>query len=69
LANYFETRDERIPAQRHFYIYLAAAFILLEQPTNAMKVLETKFGKPGARREYAKAFEYVENLLARAQQQ
>jgi hypothetical protein len=34
-----------------------------------MKVLETKFGRPGARREYAKAFEYVENLLARAQQQ
>jgi hypothetical protein len=68
LANYFETRDVRIPAQRHFYIYLTAAFILLEQPTNALNVLETKFGRSSARREYSKAFDYVENLLARAQQ-
>lgn len=63
LANYFETRDERIPAQRHFYIYLAAAFVLLEQPAKAMEVLEKKFGKAGPRREYARAFEYVGNLL------
>jgi hypothetical protein len=65
LANYFETKDERIHPQRHFYIYVAAVFILLNQPMKAMEVLETKFGKPGARREYAKAFEYVENLLKR----
>jgi hypothetical protein len=63
LANYFEAKDERIPAQRHFYIYVAAAFILLQQPERAMQVLESKFGKVGPRREYAKAFEYVKKLI------
>lgn len=63
IANYFETRDERIPAQRHFYIYVAAAYILLGQFTEAMDVLESKLGKAGPRREYAKAFEYVSALL------
>jgi len=63
LTNYFETKDERIPAQRHFYIYVAAAFVLLGHPAKAMEVLESKFGKAGPRRDYAKAFEYVENLL------
>ena len=66
LANYFETKDERIPAQRHFHIYLAAAFILLQQPTKAMQVLESKFGKAGPRRDYARAFAYVENILNRS---
>ena len=63
LANYFEIKDERIPAQRHFYIYVAAAFILLQQPAKSMQVLESKFGKAGPRRDYAKAFKYVEDLI------
>jgi hypothetical protein len=64
VANYFERKDERIPAQRSFYIYVAAAYVLLKQPDKAMEVLESKFGKAGPRREYAKAFEYVESLIA-----
>jgi hypothetical protein len=63
VANYFETKDERIPAQRHFYIYVAAAYVLLRQPKRGMQVLESKFGKAGPRRDYAKAFEYVEKLI------
>ncbi|MBX3415527.1 MAG: hypothetical protein KF708_22780 [Pirellulales bacterium] len=63
LTHFYESKDERIPAQRHFYIYVAAAYILLGQPAKAMEVLETKFGRPGSRRDYAKAFEYVERLL------
>jgi len=63
LANYFETKDERIPAQRHFYVFVAAAYILLSQPAKAMEVLESKFGKAGPRRDYAKAFEYVKRLI------
>jgi hypothetical protein len=64
LANYFEMKDDRIPAQQHFYIYVAAAYILLRQPDKAMEVLESKFGKAGPRRDYARAFEYVESLIA-----
>jgi hypothetical protein len=63
LANYFETGDEGVLAQRHFYIYVAAAFVILNQPDKAMEVLESKFGKAGPRREYAKALEYVGTLL------
>ena len=65
IAKFYENKDERIHPQRHFYIYVAAAYILLGQPAMAMEVLETKFGKAGPRREYAKAFEYVTNLLNR----
>ena len=63
LANFFQTKDERILAQRHFYIYVAAAYILLGQPARAMEVLESNFGKAGPRRDYAKAFAYVEERI------
>jgi hypothetical protein len=62
LANYFTNKDDRIPAQRQFYIYVAAAYILLTQPAKAMQVLESNFGKAGPRRDYAKAFQYVERV-------
>ena len=63
LTDYYETKDERIRAGRHFYIYVAAAYILLRQPAKAMEVLESRFGKAGPRRDYARAFEYVACLL------
>jgi hypothetical protein len=62
LANYYMAKDERIPAQRHFYVYVAAAFVLLKQPIRAMEVLESKFGKAAPRRDYASAFAYVAKL-------
>lgn len=63
LATFYEDGDDRIHPQRHFYIYVAAAYVLLNKPAKAMEVLESKFGRPGARREYAKAYEYLDNLL------
>jgi hypothetical protein len=55
----YEKRDERFGWQRPFYIYVAAAYILSDQPEKARQVLESQFGKAGPRRKYAKAFEFV----------
>jgi len=59
----YELNDERILKQRHFFIYVAAAYVLLESPRKAMQVLEERLGRPGTRRTHAKVFEYVEQLL------
>lgn len=60
----YEEDDNRLLIDRPFCIYVAGAYVLLNQPSEAMHVLETEFGRPGARRQYAKAFEYVGSLLA-----
>lgn len=65
LAEGYEQQDECLPHDRRFWLFIAAAYTLLEQPTKAMQVLESRFGKPGSRRQYAKAFESVSALLAR----
>jgi hypothetical protein len=49
--------DDRLFKQQHWYLYVAAAFDLLEMPEQACEVLETKLGAPGLRRYYAAAFE------------
>ncbi len=63
LTEGFERQDECLPHDRRFVLFIAAAYTLLGQPVKAMEVLETKLGKAGPRRQYAKAFEYVNNLL------
>jgi len=65
LVEGFEQQDECLPQDRRFLLFIVAAHTLLNQSAKAMEVLESKFGRPGARREYARAFEYVENLLKR----
>lgn len=65
LTQGFEQQDECLPQDRRFWLFMVAAYTLLNQPEKATQVLESKFGRPGARREYTKAFEYVENLLKR----
>lgn len=62
----YENNEERILKQRHFYIRVAAAYLLLRQPQSAIKTLEDKLGQAGPKRDYAKAFEYVEKILASA---
>ena len=63
LTEGYERRDERLWQDRRFWLFVVAAYTLLGQPAKALEVLETKFGKAGPRREYARAFEYVGNLL------
>jgi hypothetical protein len=65
LARGYEEHDDRLPHDRRFVLFMVAAYTLLQQPEMAMRVLENVFGRPGSRREYAKAFEFVEKLLAK----
>jgi hypothetical protein len=59
LASAYVKRDERLLWVREFYVDVAAAYLLLGRPGDAMQVLEKTFRRPGARRKYAAAFEYV----------
>jgi hypothetical protein len=63
LTEGYEQQDERLPHDRRFWLFIAAAYTLLEQPSKAMQVLESRFGKAGSRQEYANAFEHVSSLL------
>lgn len=60
----YESNNERVLKQRHFYLYVAAAYVLLGHPEKAGQVLDERFGRPGGRRTHAKAFAYVDQLLA-----
>lgn len=64
ITSAYETGDDRIMMQRHFYIYVAAAYIMQQKPELAKQVLEDKLGRAGPRREYAQAFEYVSGQSA-----
>lgn len=55
----YERKDERLERDRRFVVFVAAAYILLGQPLKAMQVLEETFRRPGAKRLYGKAFEFV----------
>ena len=57
LINVYLRKDDRLLKQPHWYLYVVAAFDLLEMPEQACKVLETKFGTPGLRRYYSAVFE------------
>jgi hypothetical protein len=65
LTEGYEQQDECLPHDRRFWLFIAAAYTLLEQPAKAMQVLESRFGKAGLRRQYAKAFESVSALLVK----
>ena len=55
----YEQKDECLPQDRRFLLFVTAAYLVIGRPERAMQVLEDKLGRPGARRQYAKVFEYV----------
>jgi hypothetical protein len=63
LVKSYEMSDERVLKGRQLYVYVAAAYVFLGNPQKAMRVLETEFGRPGARRQYSAAFTYVARRL------
>lgn len=69
LVKAFETRDERTyTLQDDILVCVAAAYLLLDNPTSAKAVLEQNLGCPyfipEVRARYAKAFDFVERRLA-----
>jgi len=62
ITSAYESNDGRIVMQKHFFIYVAAAYLLLGKLESAMEVLEDKLGRAGPRRDYSNAFEYVRRV-------
>jgi hypothetical protein len=58
-----ERRDERLPHDRRFSLVVVAAYLVLNEPTKAARVLEVDLGRPGARRQYANVFAHVRRRL------
>ncbi len=64
LVEGYEQADERLPNDRRFRLYMSACYVVLDRPEQAMQNLDRFFGKPGPRREYAQAFDYLSTLLS-----
>jgi hypothetical protein len=59
LVRTYELNDARIMKQRHWHIYVVAAYEELGRIDEARKVVVEQFGSPGMRRRYASLFEMV----------
>jgi len=59
LIKAYRQSDERLLKQKHWYIFVAAAFMLHRENDEAIHVLETHLGAPGLRRKYSPVFASV----------
>lgn len=57
LIGVYETADDRMTKQRHWYLYIAAAHLVNGDANKARTVLEDNLGAPGLREYYSVAFE------------
>lgn len=62
LVRGYEKNDERLMRQQHWYIYIAAALVLLNRTEDARKVVEDRFGKPGLKNRFYALFEYLNSM-------
>jgi hypothetical protein len=58
----YEADDERLRAGRRFYLYVTAMYVHAGRVEDALAVLTHWFGRPALRKQYARAFDYVESL-------
>lgn len=59
LLRQYEAGDKRPIQQHNFFIFVAASYVLRGERAIAAGVLDRHLGKPGLRKVYAKAFDYV----------
>lgn len=59
LVRAYESKDVRIMKQKHWHIFVVAAYEELGRKDEARKVVDEHFGSPGMRRRYASLFETV----------
>ena len=57
LVRAYETNDWRLMKQKHWYIFVAAAYEALGRSDDARSVVLKQFGSPGMRKRYSKLFE------------
>lgn len=60
LIELYESNDERVMKQRHWYLFIAGAEIAQGNLKKALAVLEANFRAPGLRKRYAAAFDFFE---------
>ena len=58
----YEADDKRTLAQDHWYIHVAACYVVLNRLEDAKKVLFERFFRQASRIRYKKAFNYLETL-------
>ena len=58
-----EQNDWRLLLVQPWYIYVAAAYVVLNAPEKARDVVETKLGAPGSRKRFAPVFAYFEREI------
>lgn len=56
LVRLYETNDARVLKQKHWHIFVAAAYQVLSQLDKARQVVRHRFGSPGLRKRYAPLF-------------
>lgn len=56
LVKLYETNDGRVMKQKHWHIFIAAAYQDLGQLDKAREVVREQFGSPGLRKRYAPLF-------------
>lgn len=60
----FETEDARVLKQQHWYVYVAAAYIVRDMPHDAEAALSENLSGKWTREKYKLAFDYVARQLA-----
>ena len=61
LLKCYENGDPRLfPLSAHIYVYIAAAYLTVGKPDEALAALTKRLGSPGMRKQYQSAFDYVE---------
>ncbi len=63
LVRGYEGSDWRLLLMQHSYIFVAAAYVVVQRPADAERVLEKHLGKPGLRKEFSAAFAFIEGQL------
>jgi hypothetical protein len=58
---HYEQQDPRPLGQRHWYVYVSASYLLINDTANAKKVLEKHLGTAGMRKRFANAFNYFKD--------
>ncbi len=56
LVKIYETKNERMMKQKHWYIFVAGAYDILNERAKAAEVIQTHFGSAGLRRRYSSLF-------------
>jgi hypothetical protein len=64
LVTIYSNNDGRMMKLQHWYVYVAAAYILLGKPNEAREVLEKHLGAARLRRRYAAAFEALGSAVS-----